>query len=773
MAQFAIIPEEYPTAPTQEMFVPIISQDGDLGIDFETGEQLFFPSIETMAEAAQSIATTVAVDQVYDAREFNTQISSVAENLLGYPRAEGQQQQYAIVNTYALDPREFVFSTSYTYIRDPIELWQVEPSTSTGADYGLTARHLPIESCLQCYTFPPPLSFSWPDQGSAPSGYFPGGNNNGTMTARITSTRAIRYQPGKISKITLGIKARPQDNGILRWGCRNENGDGYWYEIEDNRIYFVYSNRGEQTRALQEDWNVDPLLGDRTNWILDPDNVTMYQFEFGWYGAIGCRSTVYIPVGAVGDSRWVRTHAIDWLDSKSSGNNHAKPIFSNPFLRLFVSSTARAGITEPQFINLYGSSAYIDGGDRGTRATEQVEVMKSVDTSDRVILGLQAREFFESEEIIDGIPEPVRIPNQRAVYPISLSLFSSVDSMIRIYEQLPIRPANQRDEINYGYGLAKTINCSFAEQIITPVSTDSSRTILTGDFSSILSVPDVGIKVEGTNLFSVYIVQKISNSSVRLNRKVSPEIQFPNTIRLNPYNATGLSNQTIPSGVTSGVISARRSGETRIGLWPSNGRNITQFSRGETAWGIRSESYVRFNDQREESGENTNSVPTINSQSWDITPGGLSFGDQTVPFLGYPIYIVFEATNGSQIIDPACQYFLNGESVNFDIDFNLVNATITNPPSGEYSLPNFKPHNELSGVLVDTQCTQQLRSPTLKNTIYVQAGQPQQVDLSSVFGFEKEFISQTQGIGKPAFFFNAQASSPGTISMALRWEETA
>jgi hypothetical protein len=764
---YSIIPDNFPTASTGKTFVPIISQDGEFGVDFETGEQLFFPSEETIAQSAQAIAVTVAVDRVYPAREFNTQISSVAENLLGYSRAEGQQQQYAIVNTYSLDPREFSVWTEYSYTSDPPNQWQIEPSTNQG-DYGVIGRHLPQESCVQCYTFPPPLSFPWPDFGSAPTGYFPGGNNNGIMRARITSTRAIRYQPGKISKVTLGIKARPQKNGILRWGCRNESGDGYWYEIDDNRLYFVYSNRHIQTKSLQNDWNVDSLLGDRTSWILDPDNVTMYQFEFGWYGAIGCRSTVYIPVGATGESRWVRTHAIDWQDPNSSGQDHKKPILSNPFLRVFVESDAVAGINEPQFINLYGSSAYIDGGDRGTRSTELTEVTKPIDSVDKVILGIQAREFFESEENT----ETVLTPNQKAAYPITLSVFSSVDATLRIYEQLPLRSQNQRDEINYGYGLSKIINCTFSEQEISSVSIDQSRTILSGNFSGV-TVPDIGIKVEGPSLFKVFIVEKISNNSVRLNRSIPSSIQFPTTIRLNPYNSTGRSIQAIPSGVEKGSISAVRTGETRIGLWPSNGRNINQFSRDETAWGVISEAVVNFNAQREEIGEYTARNPIINSQEWEVTSEGLRFGDKVVPFLGHPIYIVFEATNGSIISDPACQYFLNGESVNFDIDFDLVNATVTNPPGGEYSLPNFKPHSPQSGVLIDTQCTQELRSPTLKHTFFVQANNPQRINLTSVFGFEKEFISQSQGIGKPAFFFNAQSPTPGSISLALRWEETA
>ena len=60
----------------------------------------------------------------------------------------------------------------------------------------------------------------------------------------------------------------------------------------------------------RDNFNGDPLNGNGpSGWNIQPDNVTMYKIEFGWYGAIGARFYAYIPQGN-GGARWITVHTL-------------------------------------------------------------------------------------------------------------------------------------------------------------------------------------------------------------------------------------------------------------------------------------------------------------------------------------------------------------------------------------------------------------------------------------------------------------------------------
>ena len=111
-------------------------------------------------------------------------------------------------------------------------------------------------------------------------------------------------------------------------------------------------------------------------WDIDFGNVIMKKIEFSWYGAVGALFLAYVPTGT-GEARWVRVHHLrcsNQLKTASLGNA-TLPLTYTIFgggtpkqLGRDAINTAgyNSGKSSSEFITKYGSSYYIDGGDRGT-----------------------------------------------------------------------------------------------------------------------------------------------------------------------------------------------------------------------------------------------------------------------------------------------------------------------------------------------------------------------------------------------------------------------
>lgn len=114
----------------------------------------------------------------------------------------------------------------------------------------------------------------------------------------------------------------------------------------------------------------------------DFTKVSMLKIEFSWYGAVGALFLAYVPVSN-GEARWVRVHhlrASNQLKIASLGNA-TLPITYNVFgggdSLSFGDGEETGGTAETTGVDQgygndshqlvkYGSSYYIDGGDRGT-----------------------------------------------------------------------------------------------------------------------------------------------------------------------------------------------------------------------------------------------------------------------------------------------------------------------------------------------------------------------------------------------------------------------
>ena len=314
----------------------------------------------------------------------------------------------------------------------------------------------------------------------------------------LQSQRAFRYQPGRISGFTYGVRVSEEGAGpgtILEFGVENFS-DGYFFRFKDGTDFSIirrstvplgttdlfedalyteretYINRitgipfyaDELTQAeidsfesdlgsdgsyykvyeleiSQRIMNGDPInsQGD-SGYIYNPDTVTMYKIEFGWYGAIGARFYAYIPQEN-GEGRWVTLHTL------VIENQIGEPCLQDPFFffkyRVFVKSPNVLKL--PQFVEKYGASYYIDGGDEGTVKIESGSAsgrfIPEVTTADfpptttefpinkwGTVIGIKSK-----KDIVNN--EGTVLPNKKEIFPVSASIYSTRDTELKFVNQ--------------------------------------------------------------------------------------------------------------------------------------------------------------------------------------------------------------------------------------------------------------------------------------------------------------------------------------------------
>lgn len=238
----------------------------------------------------------------------------------------------------------------------------------------------------------------------------------------LTSRRTFRYQPGRVSGFTFGVRAT-SDSGSTKnaaeWGIANPTDELLFqlrgnnmnivrrstvplpYEILDSLRYYdqtSYTQTDPDTGKVytmyeyalpKSKWNHDSMDGNGpSGYLLNPDYVTMYKIEFSWYGAIGANFYIYIPVGNT-EARWVLAHRMV-IENKMSQAWLQDAFFKFKFALLMRDSSFTEG---PQYLYKYGSSYFIDGGDEGTNtyASITTESKATNSTSSNIILGISPK----------------------------------------------------------------------------------------------------------------------------------------------------------------------------------------------------------------------------------------------------------------------------------------------------------------------------------------------------------------------------------------------
>jgi hypothetical protein len=283
----------------------------------------------------------------------------------------------------------------------------------------------------------------------------PGYSTIGTLFSYLQSRKSFRYQPGRISGFTFGVRSSVEAKSgfVLEWGIANET-DQYVFRIDRGQFSIVrrstfplgaavlerngltandeqlilsgepYNSTLYYTTVIpQDNFNGDQLRGNGpSRYILKPENVTMYKIEFGWYGAIGARFYAYVPVSN-GEARWVVLHTL------VIENSLGYPCLENSYFRFKYSLNISncENIRTPVYLYKYGASYYIDGGDEG--ATQ----IYSAKSGEKVILPTKSKTVFgilPKENILNsnGIP----IKNRNLIIPTKLNITSDSLTEVKI-----------------------------------------------------------------------------------------------------------------------------------------------------------------------------------------------------------------------------------------------------------------------------------------------------------------------------------------------------
>ena len=356
----------------------------------------------------------------------------------------------------------------------------------------------------------------------------PGDSDSRQHYVYMQSRRVFRYQPGRISGFTFGLRSSTETvaGSTMEWGISNPS-DQYVFRINEGQLSIVrrseipldgssLARSGlsliDQTRVTNNDpfdsklywttviprdkFNGDPLNGNGpSGYLIRPEKVTMWKIEFGWYGAIGARFYAYIPAGN-GDARWVVVHTL------VIENSLGQPCLRDSYFRfkyeLNISNTG--DLRQPQFLYKYGASYYIDGGDEGTlqtfSANSGVKQIFGGSAFRETLLGIRPKDF-----ITNSTGE--KIINKKIVIPDTLSV--TTDSLTEIkVETCKACPG-------FGHvhtpGLRKTdlnreVNIAFS---------DASTIVTTG--SDFFFKTDEGAKLIAPSIRNAYIDQVSGETS--------------------------------------------------------------------------------------------------------------------------------------------------------------------------------------------------------------------------------------------------------------------
>ena len=151
--------------------------------------------------------------------------------------------------------------------------------------------------------------------------------------------------------------------------------NGTWSIVRSRFNYFDPFTRRWRTYRT-ETINQGSFNGDNLNgfgpsaYTMQWDKVTMFKIEYGWYGGVGARLYVYVPVGNKA-TKWVRVHDFGPPQSDSEPTtpadlkNKRYPTLSTPWFKVFYRIVSANGPVPDQgmlSLSKYGVSVYIDGG---------------------------------------------------------------------------------------------------------------------------------------------------------------------------------------------------------------------------------------------------------------------------------------------------------------------------------------------------------------------------------------------------------------------------
>lgn len=410
----------------------------------------------------------------------------------------------------------------------------------------------------------------------------PGYESNFRYYGQIESRKAFRYQPGRISGFTFGLRCSSDQaslSNIIEWGCANIT-DEYMFQVkgpnfsivrrstvplpdqnlidmgltpEDQKLInpenpFIARKFDPDTGELEppiqlyetviprDFFNNDRLDGNGpSGYILTVDQVTMYKIEFSWYGAIGAKFYAYVPIGN-GDARWVLIHTL------IIENKIGQPCLNDPYFKFkyVMNIKETSSLVAPQFVYKYGASYYIDGGDEGSSVSysSTSEITQASPLFTRSALGVTAKGYIKNS---DG----VEIKNKKDIIPESISV--TTDKPIRVdiidCEGCP----------GFGHHYSQSLhNGQIGSNNSFTFSSDGTTVSYTNT-DLVFTSADIDKKLIGDGIYSTYIDSVVDGNpnSAYIKRKIQASVDEP--VASNNYTFANTSGVVFANGVVSTV----------------------------------------------------------------------------------------------------------------------------------------------------------------------------------------------------------------------------
>ena len=502
--------EEIVIDGTDELIGTVLSYDVQsnvLHLNEEHVDILKRDNIESFIIKGQTSGSTATITQYLDFDLNELTYSALLSPL--NPYYSNEEELLAQIDTWTEVWRRIGKQTFFRLDGNPL------------TDVFIDANSL-VNYYLKGKTYSPSIS------GTVYDNSYPGYSTSKPTRSYLESRKSFRYQPGRISGYTFGVRASNDINDpnvVLEWGIGN-NTDDLVFQIkgrdfsvvrrsvvpldesvlranslepedqiqivkdtQNNELYTGLENKiVYETKIVSDKWNGDPLNGNGPSghkW--NPEDVTMYKIEFGWYGAIGVQFYAYVPVNN-GDARWVKLHRL------IIENKLGQPCMGDPYYKFKYSlvSENQSETTIPQYIYKYGTSCYIDGGDEGTvrvnSVTSDLKTAPVIEDSTTTVLAIQPKTSILSSSGIS-------IKNKQQILPKEFSVNSTGLTEIKLVKckgcpefghtyQPNLKSGNNGDERKFKLlqrNIRDTIELQPVEKTVYGVSGEFALTMLNSE----------------------------------------------------------------------------------------------------------------------------------------------------------------------------------------------------------------------------------------------------------------------------------------------------
>jgi hypothetical protein len=390
--------------------------------------------------------------------------TQVDRDLLGFPRATTPYNFLTQNDAYELTEADWIYDVTGIDERPDVD------STES-------ARWMQIAKAKPIY-FPAPYGEVKYNPSASSAQLILNSANGGFQRARVCTKKRYRYQPGRIVRVSLACRMSLDDTPISvtrLWGVGDPN-DGFFVEAkgdgEGDRLQILYrtssgSGLRYETRIPRSQWTGDKVDGSgKSGQKLDLTKTFMTLIEWGWYGASNVRIYFYLvdnnkdlptSITQIPRARWILAHELilsdrakrnDLKESDGAGGlrTYDAPSLRRPGLPVWVEIANSGNLARSEFIERYGASVIVDGGDENKAKVATVDAVNGIPAdpaiggtthgAGRALLTLRSRPFLTNND-------NALVENLLVTKPLKLSATASALVELEIWKDpIMVKPEN-------------------------------------------------------------------------------------------------------------------------------------------------------------------------------------------------------------------------------------------------------------------------------------------------------------------------------------------